>query len=38
MTPRAGEVSKNLKDMKLPDNMFNTDKTITQCVECGKRM
>ena len=38
MTPRAGKVSKNLKDMILPDNMFNFDKIHTECVECGKRM
>lgn len=40
MTPKAGDVRKALKDMELPNNLFNNhlDKIRTECVECGRVM
>lgn len=40
MTPKAGKVSKVLKDMDLPNEMFSPhlDKIRTECVSCGKKM
>ncbi len=40
MTPKAGDISKALKELDLPNNMFSPhlDKIRTECVECGKRM
>lgn len=40
MTPKAGDVRKALKDLDLPNNLFNThlDKIRTECVECGRVM